>query len=316
MTKTNFATKMAQIYRLFKWLILHPLNRGNKLDAISRFIRWQIAARLLPEAIFGLPFVNNSVLLVQRGMTGATGNWYSGLDEVHEMGFIAHVLSDDGLFIDVGANIGSYTILAAAGCSCKVVSFEPSKRTFSVLRRNIKVNNLEHLVETHCLALSNASGSIRFTTNCDTTNHVVPEGKSDTADAGYEIVPVTTLDEILGERYSSSCKVIKLDVEGFELNVLKGATSTLTSENMLAIIVEINGSSSRYSGTDDEIVNFLQSMGYSSFKYDAIGRKVNGVAADQVITSENLIFTRNLHRLEELIRSNSDRKIKVSGGYV
>lgn len=316
MIRTRFTTKIGKIFRLFRWLLLHPLNRENKLHAVSRFMRWQIAARLLPEAIFALPFVNDSVLLVQRGMAGATGNWYSGLDEVHEMGFIAHVLSDGDLFIDVGANIGSYTVLAAAGCSCKAISIEPSKGTFSVLQRNIKVNNLEHLVETHCLALSNTSGSIRFTVSCDTTNHVVPEGDSDAADSGYETVPVTTLDDLLGERYSSSCKVIKLDVEGYELNVLKGATRTLASENLLAIIVEINGSSSRYSGTDDEIVNFLQGMGFSSFKYDAIGRKVNGMAANQVMTSENLIFTRNLRRVEELIRSHGNRKIKVSNGYV
>lgn len=316
MAKTRFTTKIDQIFRLFRWLTLHPLNRENKLHAVSRFMRWQIAARLLPEAIFGLPFVNGSVLLVQKGMAGATGNWYSGLDEVHEMGFIAHVLSDGDLFIDVGANIGSYSILAAAGCSCKVISIEPSKGTFSVLQRNIKVNNLEHLVETRCLALSNTSGSIRFTTNCDTTNHVVAEGEIDAAGV-YETVTVTTLDDLLGERYSSSCKVIKLDVEGYELNVLKGATRTLASEDLLAIIVEINGSSSRYSGTDDEIVNFLQGMGFSSFKYDAIGRKVNGGgAANQVMTSENLIFTRNLRRVEGLIRSRGDRKIKVSNGYV
>lgn len=264
-----------------------------------------------------MPFVNDSVLLVQRGMAGVMGNWYSGLDEVHEMGFIAHVLSDGDLFIDVGANIGSYTVLAAAGCSCRVILIEPSKRTFSVLQRNIKVNNLEHLVEIHNLALSNTRGSIRFTTNCDTTNHVVAEGESDAASSGYETVTVTTLDDLLGEHHSSSsCKVIKLDVEGYELNVLKGGTRTLASENLLAIIVEINGSSSRYSGTDDEIVNFLQSMGFSSFKYDAPGRKVNGVAVNQVMTSENLIFTRNLRRVEELIRSHGNRKIKVSNGYV
>lgn len=249
-------------------------------------------------------------------MAGATGNWYGGLDEVHEMGFITHVLNDGDLFIDVGANIGSYTILAAAGCSCKVISIEPSERTFTALQKNIKVNDLESLVETHCIALSNTNGYIRFTTDCDTTNHVVPEDESgnDDSGSGYETVPVTTLDDILGNRYLSSRKVIKLDVEGYELNVLKGAIRTLESEDLLALIVEINGSSSRYSGTDGEIVNFLQGMGFSSFNYDAIGRKVNGVVADRVVTSENLIFTRNLRRIEELVRNGT--KIKVSNGYI
>lgn len=315
MTSIKFPIKTGRIFRLLKWLILHPLNRDKKLLAFSRFIRWQIATRLLPEASFALPFVNDSVLLVQRGMAGATGNWYSGLDEVHEMGFIAHVLSDRDLFIDIGANIGSYTVLAAAGCSCKAISIEPSMGTYSVLQRNIKVNNLEQQVETYRLALSNTSGTIRFSVNCDTTNHVVAEGDGDTV-APFEVVPVTTLDNLLGDRCSESCMVIKLDVEGYELNVLKGATRVLASENLLAIIIEINGSASRYSGTDDEIINFLKDMGFSSFKYDAVGRKVNGVATSQVMTSENFIFTRNLHRVEELIRNHDSKRIRVSNGYV
>lgn len=50
-------------------------------------------------------------------MTGATGNWYCGLQEYEDMSFVLHALRPGDLFVDVGANIGSYSILAAGGSS-------------------------------------------------------------------------------------------------------------------------------------------------------------------------------------------------------
>lgn len=103
-----------QAFRLFSYVWRHQLNANGRLQAIGRLLRWQIASRLLAGPI-ALQFVENTVLFAKRGMAGATGNWYCGLHETEEMGFVLHFLRPDDLFVDVGANIGSYTVLAAGG---------------------------------------------------------------------------------------------------------------------------------------------------------------------------------------------------------
>src|SRR3954470_19452558 len=113
--------KLLQVARR---IFSHPLNRGKRTSAFMRLVRWQLAARILPEAQFSLPYVNGSRLLITRGATGATGNFYCGLDEQDEMGFVLHVLRPGDVFVDVGANVGSYTVLAAL-LGARVVAVEP-----------------------------------------------------------------------------------------------------------------------------------------------------------------------------------------------
>jgi hypothetical protein len=106
-----------------KFIVSHPLNRGRPLSALGRFAAWQIASRLRSEIEFEL--IEGAKLIVSRGMTGATGNIYCGLHEFVEMGFLLHLLRPDDLFLDVGANIGTYTILGAGVCKARTIAFEP-----------------------------------------------------------------------------------------------------------------------------------------------------------------------------------------------
>ena len=94
----------------------HPLNSSGRIAALGRVARWQMASRLVSGPI-ALPFVEGTSLFASRGMTGATGNWYCGLHEVRDMAFVLHVLRRGEHFLDVGANVGSYTVLAAGGPS-------------------------------------------------------------------------------------------------------------------------------------------------------------------------------------------------------
>ncbi len=106
---------MTPAARLLRYVWNHPLNaRSSRVAALGRVFRWQLASRLLPGPI-ALPFVDDTWLFATRGMTGATGNWYCGLHEVAEMAFVLHLLRPDEHFVDVGANVGSYTILAGGG---------------------------------------------------------------------------------------------------------------------------------------------------------------------------------------------------------
>src|SRR5215212_3903441 len=124
------------LLKTLQYIVNHPLNRSNKLAAIKRYFNWQVSSRLNPHPVI-YPFVEGSSLVVQKSMTGATGNVYCGLHEFNDMGFLLHFLRPGDLFFDIGANIGSYTILASAVVGASTVSFEPVPSTFRNLQKNV-----------------------------------------------------------------------------------------------------------------------------------------------------------------------------------
>ena len=186
------------IIGIIKKLVKSPLSFTNKLKAIFRFIKWQISQSINQFPIV-YPFTENSKLLIKKSMTGATGNLYYGLDEFYDMGFLLHLLREDDVFVDVGANIGSYTILASAEIGAKSISVEPAPSTFGFLTDNISLNNIGDLVEMHNIALADNNGLIRFTETQDTVNHVSTDNDKDVIE-----VQVDTLDNInLYKRFSN-----------------------------------------------------------------------------------------------------------------
>lgn len=68
------------------FITYRPLSRNRKSNAIKRFVAWQVGSRLVPGPV-AINFVNNARLLVSPGMTGATGNIYTGLHEFEDMAF-------------------------------------------------------------------------------------------------------------------------------------------------------------------------------------------------------------------------------------
>ncbi|MBL0358825.1 MAG: hypothetical protein IPP72_19040 [Chitinophagaceae bacterium] len=136
---------MKRFLSIIKFIVNHPIGKRNKWGCIKKFLSWQLS-----QAIFNYPaihpFVGNTKLLVAKGMKGATGNIYVGLHECEDMAFLIHYLRPDDHFFDVGANIGSYTILASGVAGCRSVTFEPIPSTFQTLSSNIFLNGLQQKV--------------------------------------------------------------------------------------------------------------------------------------------------------------------------
>jgi FkbM family methyltransferase len=286
------------LYNLLKLLVTHPLNSSNKTTALLRFLRWQIAARINLYPIV-YPFTENSKLIIAKGMTGATGNLYCGLHEFYDMGFLLHFLRDDDVFVDVGANIGSYTILASAEIGAKSISIEPVPLTFCYLKDNIALNNIGNLVEAHNVGLAGSAGSIKFTGNLDTVNHVATNDDKNVIE-----VQVNTLDCIVNTR--NPC-LIKIDVEGYESEVLKGACETLINPSLKALIVELNGSGERYGYDDDDVHKKIIDSGFSSFEYDPFSRVLSPI---RTYGNQNTIYIRDIDFVKK--RISEARKININ----
>lgn len=285
------------IFKLLKFISRHPLNRAAPLHAIGRFIRWQVASRLVPGPIY-MPFVDGTGLMLRRGMAGATGNWYCGLHDPDEMAFILHALRPDDVFADIGANVGSYTVLAGGVVGATVITAEPLPATFDRLMANIRVNSLEQRVEAHCCGLSDRLGEIEFTVGLDTMNRVASPNES----LPTQSVPIVTLDALCGDRRPT---VIKIDVEGHEMAVLGGAAEVLASPDVQAVLMETNGSGERYGSSDDAIIGRLRDHGFTACRYDWQTRSISPVERG----GSNTIFVRNPDAMEAKCREAPRRQL-------
>lgn len=279
------------MWQLLDYVWRHPLNSNGRLAAALRVLRWQIAARLMPGLI-ALPYVQGTWLLATRGMTGATGNWYCGLHEVGEMAFVLHLLRPGDHFVDVGANVGSYTVLAGGAAGARVTAVEPVPATYGQLQRNVALNGLGERTRCCRLGLSENVGTLRFSRDLDTVNHVLAEGE----DLPAVEVPVTRLDDLVGQDVPL---LIKMDVEGHERAVLRGGQATLADRRLLAVIMETNGSGSRYGVSDQELIDLMQGSGFAPFDYDPFKRRL----LDGPGESGNTVFVRDKAAVEARVSS-------------
>lgn len=170
-------------------------------------------------------------MLASKGMTGVTCCVYTGLHDFEEMSFCLHALREGDGFIDVGANVGTYTILAAKVAGAAAHSFEPDAKAVHVLQSNIRLNAIDDRVTIHPVAVSSRAGTVEFTVGLDTRNHVAQGQATGTTHA----VACTALDDIT---WPDAPLIAKLDVEGFEDDVLAGAKRLISNPNLKAIIME------------------------------------------------------------------------------
>ncbi len=217
------------IINLNRFFLAHPLSREEPVKAWVRFLSWQIRSRLHKEIVF--PWIGGQSLLVRRSMTGATGNVYVGLHEFADMMVVLHFLRNGDLFLDIGANVGTYSVLASGVCGARSWAFEPDPITAAHLSRNLKLNNLEGLTRIYEFALGPEEGDVAFTIGLDTVNKVVAEGNG----ANVQIVHQEPLDSLVKDENPI---MMKIDVEGYEDAMLIGASEALQLQSLKVIEIE------------------------------------------------------------------------------
>jgi len=237
-------------------------------------------------------------------MTGATGNVYYGLAEYHDMAFALHLLRPEDLFVDVGANVGAYSVLASGVCGSRVVALEPIQAAAKQLRANLALNGLHPRVEVIEACIGDREATVRMTCGFDTTNRVVSGGEL--AESANVEVPMKTLDQIL----EAKCPVlIKIDTEGHEGNVLLGSQRVLQAPSLLAVSVEGDGSKSYPSLDGLTIAGWMKKFGFDPVSYNGSSRTLstNPVA----VRMNNLLFARNIEECRH--RLATARSVQVLG---
>lgn len=175
-----------------------------------------------------------------RGMKWVKGSgpnaYWTGRYEVTRLRELSSALNPGDVFYDVGANVGIYSLYASAavGNSGHIYAFEPLERNLRYLRQHLTLNNL-HNCTVLPAAVCDREGTLSFSSanRQSSMARLVADGEI--------TVPSSTLDKcVYGEMRLRPPNVIKVDVEGAELQVLSGASRTL-SEFHPAMFVEIHG---------------------------------------------------------------------------
>lgn len=268
--------------RTFKFINQHPFASSNLLLAYFKFCKWQFQT-LFDKKLIKKSFVGEVNFYAKKGLTGITGNIYCGLHEFEDMSFLLHFLREEDTFFDIGANVGSFTLLASGVTKCKTLCFEPSPVTFDILSQNIILNKLTTKAKSHNLAIGSVAGYLNFTENEDTTNHVVADSDATPS----KRVAVKKLDDFSED----SPTLLKLDVEGFETEVLNGASTVLNNPKLKGIIIELNGSGYRYGFDENRIHLNLTELGFKPYQYKPFDRNLILLAT---FTPFNTIYIRDL----------------------
>ncbi|MEY2408078.1 MAG: hypothetical protein QOF48_748 [Verrucomicrobiota bacterium] len=276
----NIAKK---IFVTLRGVARHPLNRLSKFKAIRDFCVAQVAVRMVPGDIC-VPFPNGTHLLISPHMKGAAHFISPGLCEYEEMVFVMHFLRPDDLFVDVGSNVGAYTLLGSGVAGANTIAVEPSPSTFRYLRQNVLLNELTDRVTTVHAALGRKEGRLKLTEHLGTENYVCPSGGA----SGPSVeVNVTSLDVLLRDKKPA---LIKIDVEGFETEVLAGAVETLARSSLQSMIVERADNAVRYGYDEAALHRQIQEKGFLPFAYNPETRSLTRLAPD---SHGNIIYLRD-----------------------
>lgn len=288
-----------RINRHYKRLQAHPITSEKPFLHIWRYLNFNIRSSVVHEQT--ISWINNLKLYVRKGDAGLVGNIYYGLYEFEESLFLLHFIEKNDLFLDIGANLGHYSLLVSGIKECKSIAIEPVPATFKQLVRNIELNKLDNRIKALQIGIADKEGVLCFSTDRNTMDRIV----SPTYKNSIE-VPVRTIDDVIEKEMPVA---IKMDVEGYELYALNGAHRTLSSPALKVVILELNKSGEKYGVEDEDIFQLMLSYGFKPFGYDTRNRNLIELKTYNV-HKFNTLFIRDIDFVQKRLAQSEKIKIR------
>lgn len=253
----------------------HPLAQRARWKVLMRWLKWQMYARVFGKPVI-MPWINDTRLIITQHEAGTKGNYYLGLLEFYEMGFLLHFLRNGDGFADIGANAGAYTVLASFACGAHTIAFEAVPATWTSMQKNLAINEEIHPhaeIEIVNKAIGDSHDPVTITSHLGTMNRILSDTSAVNPNHLIQ-VPQTTLDNALTGR---STILWKIDVEGYEDAVVRGAMQRLADSELKAVIIEY---------PSEFASNTMQDHGFEALSYDPFQRQfttIGGRHTDNVI---------------------------------
>ncbi len=240
----------------------HPENRGRRTRALAAYGAWQVWERTIRQP-WTVKLTPTRRIRCHPHSPIASSVLYYRLPDPMEMRFLLRFLGAGDVFVDVGAHLGVYTVLASSVPGVRIVALEPSTSSFGRLRDNIDLNGIGIQVTAVQVAAGSRCGQAMLSTGAEAMNTLVYEAGSG------ETVEVTTVDTLVDELGIPRVAAMKIDVEGLEIDVLDGARATIERDRP-ALVVEVND--------PERVASFAEASGYTCVRYDTETQRLTPAA--------------------------------------
>jgi FkbM family methyltransferase len=225
---------VSSITKTLKGVYHSEAGRRQPIRVTGRILIWQFWRRILRRPLHFKTATRTRLILLPGASDTLSSYWYHQIPEFEELTLTLHLLRPGDLFVDVGANQGGWSLIAA-GRGARVISFEPVPVTRQRLLANLaaNTNEIRQRVSISPVGLSDFAGQVTFTADLDAGNHRLRGGE----ETGNNTVAVELrrADDVLRDK---NPVVIKIDVEGEELGVLRGGRNILAKPSLRAVVME------------------------------------------------------------------------------
>lgn len=248
-----------KVLKMFFWIsvVVYRKERKKKISSLNVVID---------------NFDSNVKMVIDPSRSMGSAIYWTGYHEFREFLFLHRFLRPDMVFIDVGANQGEYSLFAAKRLTKgRVVAFEPLPSIRSRFEENIRLNKFSN-IKIIAAGLSDKKGTLEIHEVEDEHEGLATFFLGDRKSKKSFEVPLVKLDEIADGTEFSRIDFIKIDIEGGELNALRGAQNTIRRFKP-AIMLEINEETYLAAGyRTQDILDILGSSGYQPFEIRKVGR--------------------------------------------
>jgi FkbM family methyltransferase len=248
----------------------------EKVGLLKRNLLFPLRNTVLRGRPLALQAGGQSFLLAPEGAIPLE-IWSRRYSEKFELEFILRILGPGMTFVDIGANVGLFSVPAAKKVQRgRVFAFEPYGWTYQRLNQNAQLNNLSNLHAARS-ALGDYTGDAVLQVNAAGKDGLNTLGKpvhDDSEVVATEVVPITTLDDFLRENAIIHIDAMKVDVEGAELLVFRGARNLLAKPDAPLILYESGILTKGHGYHPVETMWLLEQYGYSFFTIDSAGGRI------------------------------------------
>ena len=281
---------MQQLFKSLKLIFTHPFNRGRHIHTFLKLVWWKVN-----QIMFQFPVIYqitpNRKCICYPGSSYGGLFIYLGMPEYEGNMYVLNNLKPNDTFIDVGACIGDYSLFASSIItSGHIYAFEPFGKSVKMFEENIRLNNIKNITIYRGVA-SDKNGYEYLSIEEESEVNNIAHEKS----AGNRVrIPSITLDRYITVNDINRVAILKIDVEGSEMKVLKGAEESIQKGKIKRILIELNKNNQFFGTSNQKIISWLKDHQYTIylFKEDKIRKmnNLNEIGNDQIINVLALKF--------------------------